>query len=152
MFSKELLLGMAATLFFSMAPQEAISQPELEDKANEPTVHIDFTKPYHDPRENPGNNRLNLKVGYKFDEKDLESHLETIKDGIEFSEKGKSTIIIDKAARQMTLYQNKKAVAQYQIRLSTEPYDDKQEEGDGRTPVGSYKISKINLNTVKINF
>ncbi|MBY0423908.1 MAG: L,D-transpeptidase family protein [Parvularculaceae bacterium] len=49
-------------------------------------------------------------------------------------------IVVEKAARRMTLYDGAAAVATYRVALGFAPVGDKRREGDGRTPEGVYRI------------
>ena len=57
------------------------------------------------------------------------------------------SILIEKAARRMTLYDGETAVAVYRIALGFAPAGDKERKGDGRTPEGRYRISFKNPNS-----
>ncbi len=58
-----------------------------------------------------------------------------------------SRIVIEKADRRMTLYSGEDAVRTYQIALGFAPAGDKQQEGDGKTPEGVFKINRKNPNS-----
>lgn len=53
-------------------------------------------------------------------------------------------IVIEKTARQMTLYQGDVVVRTYEIALGFAPDGDKVRQGDGKTPEGIYKIDRRN--------
>ena len=53
-------------------------------------------------------------------------------------------IMIEKAARKMTLFQGDRAVRTYRIALGFAPVGDKAREGDGRTPEGRFRIDRRN--------
>lgn len=53
-------------------------------------------------------------------------------------------ILIEKAARRMTLYSGDAALKSYKIALGFAPVGDKVKEGDGRTPEGQYRINHKN--------
>lgn len=53
-------------------------------------------------------------------------------------------ILVEKGARRMTLFHRGKAVRRYRIQLGFDPTGHKQREGDGRTPVGRYRIDARN--------
>ncbi len=53
-------------------------------------------------------------------------------------------IVIDKADRRMTLYDDAVEIARYRVALGPAPEGDKLKQGDGRTPEGRYKISLKN--------
>ena len=53
-------------------------------------------------------------------------------------------VLIEKSARKMSLLSGRKTVAQYDIDLGFNPTGHKEQEGDGRTPEGFYKISGRN--------
>ncbi|HEX5033059.1 MAG TPA: L,D-transpeptidase family protein [bacterium] len=53
-------------------------------------------------------------------------------------------ILIEKAARKMTLFQGDETLKTYRISLGREPIGPKQEEGDGKTPEGRYTIDGRN--------
>lgn len=56
-------------------------------------------------------------------------------------------IVVNKAARQMFLVHNGKALREYHIDLGFAPIGDKQFEGDGKTPEGTYLIDRRNPNS-----
>jgi murein L,D-transpeptidase YafK len=49
-------------------------------------------------------------------------------------------VVVDKAARRLTLYRNDLPLKVYRVALGQEPIGRKQREGDGRTPEGTYRI------------
>lgn len=49
-------------------------------------------------------------------------------------------VVIEKGARRLTLLQNVRALKTYRVALGSDPVGHKQQEGDGRTPEGSYVI------------
>ena len=53
-------------------------------------------------------------------------------------------ILIEKAARTMTLFQGSETLKTYKISLGREPVGPKREEGDGKTPEGRYTIDARN--------
>jgi murein L,D-transpeptidase YafK len=53
-------------------------------------------------------------------------------------------ILIEKAARRMTLYDGGRPIATYRIALGFAPVGDKTRAGDGRTPEGAYRIDYKN--------
>ncbi|NPD14543.1 L,D-transpeptidase family protein [Xinfangfangia sp. D13-10-4-6] len=53
-------------------------------------------------------------------------------------------IVIEKAARRMTLIQGGVEVRRYDIALGFAPEGDKEREGDGRTPEGEFRIDRRN--------
>ena len=53
-------------------------------------------------------------------------------------------ILIEKSARRITLYQNGAAVRVWPMALGFAPEGDKQRQGDGRTPEGSFTIDRRN--------
>lgn len=57
------------------------------------------------------------------------------------------SIVIEKAARRMTLYEDGRAVKTYRIALGFAPVGDKKRQGDGKTPEGRYRISLKNPNS-----
>ncbi|HCU24137.1 MAG TPA: hypothetical protein DF383_03890 [Deltaproteobacteria bacterium] len=56
-------------------------------------------------------------------------------------------ILVEKAARKLTLFQKGKVLKNYDISLGQEPVGAKQQEGDGKTPEGSYVIDYRNPNS-----
>ena len=50
------------------------------------------------------------------------------------------TVLIEKAARRVTLLRGDKAIKTYPLSLGSNPIGHKQQEGDRRTPEGSYAI------------
>ncbi|NWG70458.1 MAG: L,D-transpeptidase family protein [Parvularculaceae bacterium] len=57
------------------------------------------------------------------------------------------SILIEKGARRMTLYEDGRTVKTYRIALGFSPVGDKVRQGDGRTPEGVYRISLKNPNS-----
>ena len=53
-------------------------------------------------------------------------------------------ILIEKSARRITLYQNGQQVRIWPIALGFAPSGDKEKQGDGRTPEGSFTIDRRN--------
>jgi murein L,D-transpeptidase YafK len=53
-------------------------------------------------------------------------------------------IIVEKAARRMVLVQADKPVREYRIALGFAPEGDKERQGDGRTPEGTFRIDRRN--------
>ena len=53
-------------------------------------------------------------------------------------------ILIEKAARKMTLFQGEETLKTYRISLGRQPVGAKQQEGDGKTPEGRYTIDGRN--------
>ncbi len=53
-------------------------------------------------------------------------------------------ILIEKSARRITLYQNGQPVRIWPIALGFAPSGDKEKQGDGRTPEGSFTIDRRN--------
>lgn len=49
-------------------------------------------------------------------------------------------ILVEKSARKMYLRKGEKNIKEYNIRLGSEPIGHKEQEGDGKTPEGKYKI------------
>ena len=49
-------------------------------------------------------------------------------------------VVVEKAARTLTLYRAGQAVKTYRVALGREPVGHKLQEGDGRTPEGTYRI------------
>lgn len=56
-------------------------------------------------------------------------------------------IVVNKGAREMFLVHNGRALKKYQIDLGFAPIGDKQIEGDGKTPEGTYIIDRRNPNS-----
>lgn len=56
-------------------------------------------------------------------------------------------ILIEKAARRLTVFRAGEAVKTYQIALGFSPEGDKIREGDGRTPEGLFTIDRRNPNS-----
>jgi murein L,D-transpeptidase YafK len=56
-------------------------------------------------------------------------------------------IVIDKAARKLTLYSGQNAIRTYRIALGDQPVGRKQCQGDKRTPEGQYTIDGRNMNS-----
>lgn len=53
-------------------------------------------------------------------------------------------IVVEKAARRMTLMQDGVVVREYHIALGFAPQGDKERQGDGRTPEGVFRIDRRN--------
>ncbi len=53
-------------------------------------------------------------------------------------------IVIEKAARRLTVYRDGAALRVYTMRLGFAPDGDKLRQGDGRTPEGSFRIDRKN--------
>lgn len=53
-------------------------------------------------------------------------------------------IVVEKAARRLTLWQGGKAVRVYPVALGFTPVGDKLRQGDGKTPEGLFKIDRRN--------
>jgi len=53
-------------------------------------------------------------------------------------------ILIEKSARQLTVFRDGKAVRSYQIALGFAPTGDKLQQGDGKTPEGTFAINRRN--------
>lgn len=53
-------------------------------------------------------------------------------------------IVVEKAARRMTLIQNGTVVREYRIALGFAPQGSKERQGDGRTPEGIFRIDRRN--------
>ncbi|WP_421701972.1 L,D-transpeptidase family protein [Aliiroseovarius sp.] len=56
-------------------------------------------------------------------------------------------ILIEKSARRMTLWKDGEVVRTYDIALGFDPEGDKDREGDGRTPEGTFTIDRRNPNS-----
>ena len=56
-------------------------------------------------------------------------------------------ILVDKAARRLTLFHGAKALKHYAVALGRSPIGPKQREGDGRTPEGAYFIDRRKSNS-----
>jgi murein L,D-transpeptidase YafK len=54
-------------------------------------------------------------------------------------------IVVEKAARRLTLVQHGKAVRAYRISLGFSPAGDKTRQGDGRTPEGVFRLDRRNV-------
>ncbi len=56
-------------------------------------------------------------------------------------------IVIEKAARRMSLFQNGTELRRYKIALGFAPDGDKQQQGDGKTPEGVFRVTRRNPNS-----
>lgn len=56
-------------------------------------------------------------------------------------------IVVNKSARQLILMHHDEVLRAYEMELGFSPEGDKQMEGDGRTPEGSYVIDRRNPNS-----
>lgn len=57
-------------------------------------------------------------------------------------------ILVEKAARRLTLLREGRPLATYPVSLGFTPVGDKRQEGDGRTPEGLYRVEWKNPNSV----
>ncbi len=57
------------------------------------------------------------------------------------------TVLVEKAARRLTLFSGGRAIRTYSIALGSQPVGPKIQEGDDRTPEGSYVIDGHNYNS-----
>lgn len=53
-------------------------------------------------------------------------------------------VVLEKAARELTLWQGGKVVRRYPVALGFSPIGDKVRQGDGRTPEGIFRIDRRN--------
>ena len=53
-------------------------------------------------------------------------------------------ILIEKAARRMTLWQGDRVLREYRVALGFQPEGDKLRQGDGRTPEGQFRVNRLN--------
>jgi murein L,D-transpeptidase YafK len=93
------------------------------------------------------NNPLNLKDRYNYNSTDLEKNLSQIDRCIKQSQNNNSCLIVDKAAHEMSLYQNQKKIASYPVELGLNHYKDKRMLGDNCTPEGIYNIKFVHKNS-----
>ena len=56
-------------------------------------------------------------------------------------------ILVEKAARKLTVFRDGKAVRSYPIALGFSPVGDKSRQGDGRTPEGLFKVDRRNASS-----
>ena len=56
-------------------------------------------------------------------------------------------IVVEKAARRLTVYRSGDPLRSYVISLGFEPVGDKRQQGDGRTPEGVFKIDRRNASS-----
>ncbi len=56
-------------------------------------------------------------------------------------------VVIEKGARRLSLFSGARTLKVYRIALGTNPVGPKQQEGDGRTPEGTYVIDSRNKNS-----
>lgn len=56
-------------------------------------------------------------------------------------------ILIEKSARQLTVFRGDEAVRTYQIALGFAPAGDKAQQGDGKTPEGVFSVNRRNPNS-----
>ncbi len=57
-------------------------------------------------------------------------------------------VLVEKALRQLTLFQNGKPIKTYKVALGKNPMGPKMQKGDGRTPEGIYSIDGRKPNSV----
>ena len=62
-------------------------------------------------------------------------------------EEAADRVVIEKAARKMTLYRGQNGIRSYRIALGSDPTGKKQCQGDNRTPEGQYIIDGRNKNS-----
>lgn len=73
--------------------------------------------------------------------------------GIMFATRGKRVkmqadkILVEKKARRLSLWRNGVLLKSYRVALGPQPVGHKQQEGDGRTPEGSYRVDWRNPNS-----
>lgn len=90
----------------------------------------------------------NLDPRYNFSKEDLSKYKSWIEKTMTESEERKSfAVIVDKAAYSLDIIKDGKVTSQYPIELGTNPYDDKQIQGDRCTPEGMFYICKKNPNS-----
>ncbi|VVB80008.1 L,D-transpeptidase catalytic domain [uncultured archaeon] len=78
---------------------------------------------------------------YKFSREDLEKYRNWVKKTVDYSAKtGRPAVIIDKQAYTLYLIQNGRLAREFSIELGKNPFDDKEKEGDKRTPEGMYHV------------
>ncbi|WBU55998.1 L,D-transpeptidase family protein [Paracoccus sediminicola] len=53
-------------------------------------------------------------------------------------------IVIEKAARRLSVFQGESLVREYRIGLGFAPEGDKERQGDGRTPEGVFRVDRLN--------
>lgn len=53
-------------------------------------------------------------------------------------------IVVEKGARRLTVYRDGAALRSYRVALGFAPEGDKQRQGDGRTPEGTFRIDRRN--------
>ncbi|CAO4841557.1 MAG: hypothetical protein CNLJKLNK_01090 [Holosporales bacterium] len=53
-------------------------------------------------------------------------------------------ILVEKSKRLMTVFSKQKAIKQYKIALGFNPVGHKEQEGDGKTPQGTYRVAAKN--------
>ena len=58
-----------------------------------------------------------------------------------------TAIVVEKAKRQLTLFNKNRVVKTYRVALGGNPIGHKQQEGDSRTPEGAYTIDARNPNS-----
>lgn len=56
-------------------------------------------------------------------------------------------VVVEKGERRLRLYRGDEVLREYPIALGFSPVGDKQEEGDNRTPEGSYRLDTRNTNS-----
>ena len=56
-------------------------------------------------------------------------------------------ILIEKAARRLTLLNHGRRLKTYRVSLGSQPVGAKQQQGDGKTPEGVYRIDSRNANS-----
>lgn len=61
-----------------------------------------------------------------------------------FAKEKKRSILIKKNERMLFVFQGKQLIARYKIALGKSPKGDKQREGDGKTPEGTYRVCTKN--------
>lgn len=84
-----------------------------------------------------GDNPLGLINRYHYNSEDLKKYQESVQKCVR---ENKYCLVVDKAARKLAVHMDKNKIRSYPVELGSNPYDDKQKQGDMRTPEGTYKF------------
>lgn len=72
--------------------------------------------------------------------KELLNSKKKLSDLLPVLDKQKVSILIEKSAYKLTVIYEGKQLKSYAVVLGSDPVNDKQQEGDGRTPEGNFKV------------
>lgn len=89
-------------------------------------------------------NTVGLPDEYRYGPQALRKYKRWIADTIAESKRnGGTALVVDKAAYELTVYKGGRKLKSFNIELGFNPIDDKYLQGDGCTPEGKYRVSKL---------